>query len=110
MALVNVFRPETESELMAVVAMLEAHEIPCFVHNAGFGGLYPGPQIDLYNSRAVMVPREKSPLALQLISEFQSSSSPVSSNPSTSGKIRTFVEMCLFGWFIPGGRREKKRE
>ena len=46
MALVSVFRPDTESELMAVVAMLEAHDIPCFVHNAGFGGLYPGPQID----------------------------------------------------------------
>lgn len=110
MALVGVFRPETESELMAVVAMLEAHEIPCFVHNAGFGGLYPGPQIDLYNSRAVMVSSEKSPLALQLISEFRSSSVPVASIPSASSKIRAFVEMCLFGWFIPGGRQEKKRE
>jgi hypothetical protein len=55
----NIFRPNTEPELMAVVAMLEAHEIPCFVHNAGFGGLYPGPQIDLYNTRAITIPEEK---------------------------------------------------
>ena len=104
MALVSIFRPDTESELMAVVAMLEAHEIPCFVHNAGFGGLYPGPQIDLYNSRAVMIPEEKRPLALQLISEFRESSTSAATHPSTSGTIRAFVEMCLFGWFIPGGR------
>jgi hypothetical protein len=93
-----------------VVAMLEAHEIPCFVHNAGFGGLYPGPQIDLYNSRAVMIPEEKRLLALQLISEFQASSAAATTNTFTSGKVRAFVEMCLFGWFIPGGRRTKPRK
>jgi Putative prokaryotic signal transducing protein len=109
-ALVNIFRPSTEPELIAVVAMLEAHEIPCFVHNAGFGGLYPGPQIDLYNSRVVMIPEEKRSLALQLISEFQGPSTTVNTSHSSSSKLRAFVEICLFGWFIPGGRHPKPRE
>jgi hypothetical protein len=56
---VSIFRPTSEPELIAVVAMLEAHEIPRLVHNAGFGGLYPGAQIDLYNSRAIRIPEEK---------------------------------------------------
>ena len=110
MALVSIFRPDSESELMAVVAMLEAHEIPCFVHNAGFGGLYPGPQIDLYNSRAIMIPDEKTALALQLILEFQRPSATPTASPSTASKLRAFVEMCLFGWFVPGERRTKPRE
>jgi hypothetical protein len=109
-ALVNIFRPSTEPELIAVVAMLEAHEIPCFVHNAGFGALYPGPQIDLYNARAVMIPEEKKSLALQLISEFQGPSPTLGMSPSTSSKFRAFLEMFLFGWFIPGGGRSKPRE
>jgi hypothetical protein len=95
---------------MAVVAMLEAHDIPCFVRNAGFGGLYPGPQIDLYNSRAVMIPEEKASMALQLIAEFQGSPTSVPTNYSTSGNVRAFVEMCLFGWFNPSGRHTKPRE
>ena len=70
MALVRVFSPGSESELMAVVALLEAHEIPCFVHNAVFGALYPGVQID-HNSRAIMVDHDKVMAARELIRDFQ---------------------------------------
>jgi Putative prokaryotic signal transducing protein len=72
MALVRVHSPDTEPELMTVVAMLEAHDIRCFVHSAGFGSLYPGPQINGYNSRSIWVLEEKVPAALELIRDFQS--------------------------------------
>jgi hypothetical protein len=52
--------------------MLEAHQIPCFVDNAGFGGLYPGPRIHAYNTRSIMVPEERLSAALELIRDFQS--------------------------------------
>jgi hypothetical protein len=71
MGFVRVFSPETEPELLTVVAMLEAHDIPCFVQNAGFGGLYPGPPVSPYSMRAIMVPEWKVPAALELIRDFQ---------------------------------------
>jgi hypothetical protein len=69
--LVKVYSPDTEPELIAVVAMLEAHAIPCFVQNAGFGSLYPGPPIGAFKGRAIMVPEEKAREALELIGDFK---------------------------------------
>ena len=37
-----------------MVSMLVAHDIPYYVHNQGFGGLYPGMQVPLYNVQRVM--------------------------------------------------------
>ena len=71
MGLVKVLSPDTEPELVAVVAMLEAHEIPCFVQNAGLGSLYPGPSIGAFNARAIMVPEDKAREALDLIGDFK---------------------------------------
>lgn len=71
MGLAKVFSPDTEPELLAVVAMLEGHGIPCFVENAGFGSLYPGPPIGAFNARAIMVPVEHVKEALELIGDFK---------------------------------------
>jgi hypothetical protein len=110
-ALVHVFSPDSEPDLVAVVAMLEAHEIPCFVHSAGFGSLYPGPQIDGYNRRAVMVPEENVAAALELVRDFQSQPDELHSGPPRpSGKLRSFIEFLLFGWFVPGSRTSGHRE
>jgi hypothetical protein len=69
--LVKVLSPDTEPELVAVVAMLEAHGIRCLVQNAGFGSLYPGPPIGAFNGRAIMVPEEKATEARELIGAFK---------------------------------------
>ncbi len=74
--MVNIFSPRTESELAVVVALLEAHGIRCFVQNAGFGGLYPGSFIDLYNKRSIMVAEEDVSTALELIKDFQPEDEP----------------------------------
>jgi len=111
-ALVRVLSPESQSEIVAVVAMLEAHDIPCLVHNAGFGGLFPGPQINAYNTRSIMVPEERAAEALELLKEYQSQPPDPADGlkPKASGKLRNILEFFLFGWFVPGARRRSDTE
>ena len=74
MSLVNVYTPDSEGELLTVVAMLEARGVPFFVHSSGFGSLFPGAmQVESVNARAIMVPEERADEALALISDFRSS-------------------------------------
>lgn len=110
MALVRIFSPDTESELVTIVAMLEAHEIPCFVHNAAFGGLYPGVQINTYNTRSIMVPEERVPDALELLRDFQAQPSAADPEPGFLSKLRAVGEMIFFGWFVPGSRNREPKE
>lgn len=88
MSLVRIFTPSTEGELLSVVAMLEARNVPCFVGNAGIGSLFPGAlPIEALNARAIMVPEDRKAEALALIEDFQNS--PLErddSDPSTSGR------------------------
>ena len=76
MSLVTVLTPESEAELLSVVAMLEAHNVRCFVHSAGLGSLYPGPLPMQYaNARAIMVPEDQEAEARALIADFRNPSS-----------------------------------
>jgi Putative prokaryotic signal transducing protein len=76
MSLVTVLTPETEVELLSVVAMLEARNVRCFVHSAGLGSLYPGaPPIESVNARAIMVPQEQEAEARALVADFLNPSS-----------------------------------
>src|SRR5918993_4105606 len=94
-------------EIVAIVAMLEAHEVPCFVHNAGFGGLYPGPQINAYNTRAIMVPEEMVLTALELLKDFHAyPSEELPAKPAFT--LRAALEFLFFGWFVPGHRNKKE--
>jgi hypothetical protein len=77
---VKVFSPTSEPELVTVVALLEAHDIPCFVPSAGFGSLYPGPLIHGYNMRAIMVDEAHAAAARELIRDFESRSGEWSSD------------------------------
>ena len=109
-ALVRLLSPESDSEIVTIVAMLEAHEIPCFVRGAGFGGLFPGVQINAYNTRDIMVPEEKAAEALALLRDFQSQPSAPGEDvkPKRSGRLRNLFELLLFGWFMPGSRARTK--
>jgi hypothetical protein len=71
MPLVEVFRPTSEPELMAVVAMLEARQIPCHVQNSGYGSPFPGLETISFFQRVIMVPEERASAALELIRDFQ---------------------------------------
>lgn len=112
MAFVSVFTPDSEPELVTVVAMLEAHDIPCFVHNGALGALYPGPQIDWFNRRAIMVPEEKVRAAMELIREFESQPPEPDDEPDEPppprSALRVLLEVLVFGWFIPSSRRPRQ--
>ena len=56
MEFLSIAVPRSESELSVMESMLVAHDIPHYVHNRGFGGLYPGMQMPLYNIQRVMIP------------------------------------------------------
>jgi len=71
MEFLPVATPQTESELAVMVSLLDAHGIQHYVHNQGFGGLYPGMQMDLYNARRLMVPADHAAEALDLLAVFR---------------------------------------
>jgi Putative prokaryotic signal transducing protein len=63
--------PDSEAELVSVVAMLDARDGPCFVHGAGLGSVLPGVQVPSLNARAIMVPEEQAAEALALIADLR---------------------------------------
>jgi len=111
MAFVNVFSPDTESELAVVVAMLEAHEIPSYTRGRHIGSIYPGFQINAFNTQSIMVPEEYVQDALELIRQYRETSPahPASQTMSWPDKVRIIIEGLLLGWFVPGKRTPKDK-
>jgi hypothetical protein len=71
MAFVLVWSRQSEPELAVVRSLLEAHDIPVFVHGRHFGSLLPGIQIGNSLSQSIMVPEEHASDARQLLEEFR---------------------------------------
>jgi len=106
MSLVVIAQPWSESELSVMLCTLEAHRIPAFVQGAGFGSLKPGPQIDFYNARRIMVSSSLVGEARQALEVFtRQSEPPTFCRPSFLNVVRSIFEVILFGWFVPGNRR-----
>lgn len=108
MNFVPVATPQNESELAVMVSLLEAHGIQHYVHNQGFGGLYPGLQIELYNARRVMVPVDQAEEAFDLLSVF--SPEPMAfekeGKMTIADKMRILFETLVFGWSFPVKRKK----
>ena len=117
MALVRIHSPDSGPELMVLVAMLEAHDVPCYVHNSGFGSLWPGAQVNAYNTQSIMVPEEKVAEAISLLADYRSQPGEIDEETKPAGKLaaeplhtlRAMVEVLMFGWFVPGGLASKQR-
>ena len=106
MALVRVFSPQTESEKAVAISLLEAHEIPVFVHGGNIGSLLPGLQINAYNTQSLMVPEERVSDAVELLADLRRDSSASAADPLPWGdRLRVVLEGLLFGWIFPAGRR-----
>ena len=58
MALVRILSPQSKSEIAVVISLLEAHDIPVFIHGRHLGSLLPGLQIGNYNTQSILVPEE----------------------------------------------------
>ena len=116
--MIPIYRPENGVELALAQSVLDAHAIPYFVHNGGFGGLYPGMQIDLYNVRTIMVPEAAEETAREVLAHFldghdePAADSSVGSRLSTWDRIRLVAELLICGWCVPRarlGRFEQKK-
>ena len=99
--------PQTESELAVMVGLLEAHEILYFVQNRGFGGLYPGMQIPLYNVQQIMVPINQVTTATELLSVFSQppSEAEYERKLGLGDRLRVIIELLFGGWAVPAKRR-----
>ena len=109
MALVRVLFPQSEPEIAVVTSLLEAHDIPVFVHGRHLGSLLPGLQIGSYNSQSIMVPEERVMDALELLADFRRDDSCMTPAPLRwRDRLRIVLEGILFGWLIPGRRDDKR--
>ena len=102
MGLVAVAWPNSEPESAAMVSLLQANEIPCFVHGAGLSSMLPGMQIAFYTAPIIMVSDSVAAEATELLSVF-ASPSPSPAAPVTAGfwaKVRMVFEALLFGRFV----------
>lgn len=107
--MVPIYQPESAVDLAIAESLLEARGIPFFVHNAGFGGLYPGPQIDLYNVRTIMVPPFAVNAAREILAQYLSHppAVPRPARRSLWEIARLVFEALFFGWFVPGTQKRK---
>ena len=107
--MVAVHKPHTLIELAVARSVLEAHDIPYFVHNAGYASLYPGIQIDLLNVPTIMVPPSVAERAKEVLHAYLSESDEL--RPSVERSpwhiLRIIVEGLCCVWFVPrvGNRR-----
>lgn len=97
MGLVRIFTPRTASEAAVVVAMLEAHEIPAYLHSGHLASLLPGVQIWAYNAPGVLVPEECAEDALEMVVNFRAAPDPA----GTGSVLRNIFEVIVGGWFVP---------
>ncbi len=108
MALVRVLTPQSEPELAVVRSLLEAHDIPVFVHGRHLGSLLPGLQIGNYNTQSVMVPEERAADARELLADFTRPDSSAAPEPLPwKDRLRVILEGALFGWIVPGKRKSR---
>ena|SRR5688572_30099246 len=109
MALIRVLSPQSESEIAVVTSLLEAHDIPVFIHGRHLGSLLPGLQIGNYNTQSIMVPEERAADALELLSGFrQDDAGTIPAPLRWRDRLRVVLEGILFGWLVPGRREDKK--
>lgn len=100
---------ETEPERLALVALLEAHEIPCYVQGQGFGSLHPGIQVAHYNAQRILIPDEALEDARELLAEFRAAPSHLPNEFDWLDTVRCLVELFIGGWMLPTPRAHRGR-
>lgn len=105
MRLVSVFTPTTDEDILAIVALLEAREVPCFVHDTRARSPSSGMQVRARRPRTIMVPAERSDEAVQLIAHMHASRGPghgAAGRLSWWSKLRSLIKIRVFQWFEAG--------
>lgn len=66
----KIYSPKDEAELAVLRSLLDSRGIPHFVHNDAFGTILPGPHIDNYNVKSIMVPEAAAADARASIADY----------------------------------------
>src|SRR3974377_2208913 len=99
MSLVSVFWPETDRELEAIVDLLEAHAVPCFVDSVSAGLRLSGMQVRARKPRTVIVAAERAVEALALIRHLRRAGDVSCTDAwnSRTTRLRALIERVLLG-------------
>ncbi|MBI4699445.1 MAG: DUF2007 domain-containing protein [Nitrospirae bacterium] len=107
----KLYTPRNASELALIESILEAEKIDYFVKNDNFGSLYIGPQIDLYNQKTIMVQDDQYDRAKDVMSDYLQQTEVIDEKPlgkyTLFDKLRIVAEFLMFGWVIPGRKKDK---
>jgi hypothetical protein len=97
-----VYKPQTLIELAMAESVLEANQIPYYVHNRGYGSLYPGMQLDLLNVQTILVPPSAAESARELLAHYLEDEPGLRHNRERSvwHMLRMFAEAAC-GWLVP---------
>ena len=102
MRLVSVFSPATDGEQLAIIELLEALEVPCFVQSTSAGSpssAVLGAQLP----RTILVPAQHSAEALRLSAGLRAScDAQYSARLPRSRGLRSFIDLIAAGWFRLG--------
>lgn len=107
--LVGVLSPDTDAELTAIVEMLEAHDVPCFVCDARPGSVSSAVHGYVRKPRTIMVPRTRVAEVAALMGDLKSSRAAhgdVAGNHSSS-RLHALVRSIWFGWHRPVTRNSE---
>jgi len=111
--MIKLYSPENEVQLSILKSLLEAQNIPIFVHNDSFGSIYPGLQVELFNARTIMVDERHYEKAQAVLREFlanlDQAAPEQTARPTYSffDKVRMVFEALIFGWLMPGRKWRK---
>jgi hypothetical protein len=85
-----------------MVCLLQANDIPCFVHGAALASMTPGIQIASYNAPTIMVPESAATQAIELLLVFATPTSLVAAPKPTGflARVRMIAEAIMFGRFV----------
>ncbi len=112
LTMVDLYSPSNEGELALIKSILDAEGINYFVKNDNFGSMEVGPRIELFNNKTVTVQSDQCERASELIKDYlaQTAVAVEDEKYSLFDKIRMFVELLLFGWMMPGKKKNRKGE
>ena len=110
--MLELYSPSNEVELALLKSILDAEEINYFVRNDNFGSLEIGPKIELFNKKMIVVQDDQYEKAKELVSDYLSATEnevePSLKKYSVSDLVRMGIEFVMFGWIMPGRRKNKK--
>ena len=107
--LVGVATSYTEADLAAIVELLEAHDVPCFVRDARLPWVTSGVHVCVGRPRTIMVPRTRVAKAAGLIGDLKRSRAAhdgVAHN-HLSSRLRALIRSIWFGRCRPVARNFK---